>query len=272
MSTFRDPVAGVMRLPLTLLVLVLSMSCQIEEEPTQTLADEASAVPRDDGKPGSEQEVADDAGYGLHVINADPARLRKLMDGVAPWRKDCEEWSADDSRVGMLVPSFLRLFVGRPKAGGDGIDHIEKTYEVSSVSISGSPFEGTVHVMLQGVDMPTEKVCLERLRGTTIGWGQPGNSGYPDMAGKAVVRDVQFSRAARLESSGEVTATGAFVAILTVSESTMSMVFREIGAHFWGIVASLLLTVLMALATGLVRRVWKSKAGAWVRQHLPSRT
>ena len=232
---------------LPLLVFVLTVSCQVEEEPPRTLVEEGSAAPKEYISAGREQKIGEGKDYGLHIVTSNRARLREhfeRMDGVAPWIKDCEEWSADDARVGMLFPGESRLFIGKPKADGDGIYEVEKNYEVSSVGIGGSPFKGTVHVMLNEADMRAEKLCLEKLRGTAIRWGRSGgDSSYPDIDGEVVVRDVRFSRAARIESSGEVAATGAFVTTLTVSEGTMSMVFREISAHSWGIVASFLLTV-----------------------------
>ena len=89
------------------------------------------------------QRPGDEEDYGLHFINSGRTGLREYferMDGVAPWVKDCEEWSADDSRVGMLLASGAsQLFIGRPNADGDGIDAVEKNYEVSSVGIGGSP-------------------------------------------------------------------------------------------------------------------------------------
>ena len=261
---------------LPLLVLVLTASCQVEEEPPRTLVDKDLAAPKEDSSAGREQKTGDEEDYGLHFINSGRTGLREYferMDGVAPWVKDCEEWSADDSRVGMLLASGAsRLFIGRPNADGDGIDAVEKNYEVSSVGIGGSPFEGTVHVMLQAADMRAEKVCLEKLRGTAIRWGRSGgDSSYPDVDGEVVVRDVQFSRAARMESSGEVAATGAFVATLKVSEGAMSMVLREMSAHVWGIVGSALLMVFAAVGGWLTRRLRKAMGGTWIKPNLPSR-
>ena len=237
---------------LPLLVLVLIASCQVEEEPPRTLVDKDSAAPKEDSSAGREQKTGGEEDYGLHFINPGRTRLREYferMDGVAPWVKDCEEWSADDSRVGMLAWDASRLFIGRPNAdGGGGIDAAEKNYEVSSVEIGGSLFEGAVHVMLQAADMRAEKVCLEKLRGAAIRWERAGgDSSYPDVDGEAVVRDVQFWRAARMESGGEVAAAGAFVATLKVSESAMSMVLREMSAHVWGIVGSALLMVFVVV-------------------------
>ena len=260
---------------LPLLVLVLTASCQVEEEPPRTLVDKDSAAPKEDSSAGREQKTGDEEDYGLHFINSGRTGLREYferMDGVAPWVKDCEEWSADDSRVGMLASGASRLFIGRPNADGDGIDAVEKNYEVSSVGIGGSPFEGTVHVMLQAADMRAEKVCLEKLRGTAIRWGRSGgDSSYPDVDGEVVVRDVQFSRAARMESSGEVAATGAFVATLKVSEGAMSMVLREMSAHVWGIVGSALLMVFAAVGGWLTRRLRKAMGGTWIKPNWPSR-
>ena len=261
------------QLLLPLLVLVLTASCQVEEEPPRTLVDKDSAAPREDNSVGREQKTGDEEDYGLHIINPGRTGLTEFfgrMDGVAPWVKDCEEWSADDSRVGMLAPGASRLFIGRPNAGG--IDDVEKNYEVSSVGIGGSPFEGAVYVMLQAAGMRAEKVCLEKLRGAAIRWGRSGgDSSYPDVDGEAVVRDVQFSRAARVESSGEVAATGAFVATLKVSESTMSMVLREMSAHFWGIIGSALLMAFTAIGSWLTRRLRKGMGGIWTKPNLPSR-
>ena len=261
---------------LPLLVLVLTASCQVEEEPPRTLVDKDSAAPTEDSSAGREQKTGDEEDYGLHVTNPGRPELREYferMGVVAPWAKDCEEWSTDDSRVGMLVPGASRLFIGRPKADVDGIgiDAIEKNYEVSNVGIGGSPFEGTVQVMLQAADMRAEKVCLEKLRGTAIRWERSGgDSGYPDVDGEVVVRDVKFSRAARM-SGGEVAATGAFVATLKVSEGAMSMVLREMSAHVWGIVGSALLMVFVAVGGWLKRRLRKAMGGTWIKPNLPSR-
>ena len=128
---------------LPLLVLVLTASCQVEEEPPRTLVDKDSAAPKEDSSAGREQKTGGEEDYGLHFLDPGRTRLREYferMDGVAPWVKDCEEWSADDYRVGMLLASGAsQLFIGRPNADGDGIDAVEKNYEVSSVGIGGSP-------------------------------------------------------------------------------------------------------------------------------------
>ncbi len=258
---------------LPLLVLVLTASCQVEEEPPRTLVDKDSAAPTEDSSAGREQKADDEEDYDLHVINTDRTELREhfeQMDGVAPWVKDCEEWSVDDSRVGLLFPGASQLFIGRPNA--DGIGDVEKNYEVSSVGIGGSPFEGAVYVMIQASDMRAEKVCLEKLRGTAIRWRRSGGDpSYPDVDGEVVVRDVQFSRAARMESGGEVAATGAFVATLKVSEGAMSRVLREMSAHLWGIVGSALLMVFTAVGGWLTRRLRKAMGGAWSKPNLLSR-
>ena len=260
---------------LPLLVLVLTASCRVDGEPSRTLVDKDSAAPKGDISVVREQKTGDEEDYGLHVINPSRTGVREhfeRMEGVAPWLKDCEEWSADDSRVGMLVPGVSRLFIGRPNVDGEGIDNVEKNYEVSSVGIGGSPFKGTVHVMLQAADMRAEKVCLEKLRGTSIRWGwSGGDSTYPDVDGEVVVRDVQFSRAARMESSGEVAATGAFVATLKVSEGAMSMVFREMSAHVWGMVGSVLLMVFAAVVRWPMRRLRTAMGGTWIKPNSPSR-
>ena len=169
---------------LPLLVLVLTASCQVEEEPPRTLVDKDSAAPKEDSSAGSLARAKDRRRRRLRsarLINPGRTRLREYferMDGVAPWVKDCEEWSADDSRVGMLAPgATARLFIGRPKADASrqfDVDAVEKNYEVSSVGIGGNPFEGAVHVRLQAADMRAEKVCLEKLRGTAIRWGRSG--------------------------------------------------------------------------------------------------
>ena len=109
---------------LPLLVLVLIASCQVEEEPPRTLVDKDSAAPKEDSSAGREQKTGGEEDYGLHFINPGRTRLREYferMDGVAPWVKDCEEWSADDSRVGMLAWDASRLFIGRPNADGGGV-------------------------------------------------------------------------------------------------------------------------------------------------------
>ena len=259
--------SGMRRSLLLLLVLVVTSSWGVEEEPPRTMVDGDSATPKVSSSAGREQRTGPDEVYGEHIINPDRAGLReyfKRMDGVAPWVKDCDEWSSNDSRIGMLLPGAVsRLFIGKPKANGDGIDDVEKNYEVSSIGIGGSPFEGTVHVLIQAPEMRAEKACLEKLRGTAIRWGRSvGDSGYPDVAGEAVVRNVQFSRAVRMDSSGEVSATDAFVATLTVSEGVMSMVFREMSAHVWGLVGSALLMVLVAVGGWVVRRLRKAMEGA----------
>ena len=258
-----------------LLVLVLTVGCQIVEEPPRKLADKDSAAPKEDNSSGREQKTITEEDYAQHVINPDRTRLHEFfgkMTGVAPWVKDCEEWSADDSRVGMLPPGAHRLFVGKPNAAGDGVEDLEKNYKLLSVGIGGSPIEGAVHVMLQAAEMRTEKVCLEKLRGTGILWWRSGEDfRHPDVDVEVVVRDVQFSRAVRMESGGEIAATGAFVATLKVSEGAMSRVLRELSAHGWGIAGSALLGILTAVLAWLWKRLRKVMRDAWIKPNLLSR-
>ena len=139
------------------------MGCQVVEEPPRTLVDKDSAASKEDNSAGREQKTGSEEDYAQHVINPDRTRLHEFfgrMTGVAPWVKDCEEWSTDDSRVGMLTQGAHRLFIGKPNADGDGVDDLEKNYEVLSVGIGGSPFEGAVYVMLQVADMRTEKAVV----------------------------------------------------------------------------------------------------------------
>ena len=217
---------------------------------------------------GTEQKPNEEDDYGIHVISSNPTELHgflERMDGVAPWVKDCVDWSAADVRAGMLalVPGVSRLYIGKPETarGRNSITDVEKIYEVASAGISGSPFEGTVLVMLQAADFESEKPCLEKLRGTAISWASGDNSAFPDVAGKVVVRQVQFSRAARVGSDGKAVATGAMLATLTVSEGVASMVARQLSAHFWGIVASALFTMGVAIGGRLWRQLRKAPAG-----------
>ena len=229
----------------------------------------------------SEEEIDDPEDYGLHVVNPGRLESHKYFQQMilAPSEKDCEEWSRGDSRTGMLfsISGTSRLFIGKrgdTEQRGDGanVDPIEKNYDVTSLTIGGNPLEGNVIVTLPASDMEEERDCLEKLRGVPIQWAVPtGEANYVEGAVEVVVQDVQFFREARLEGSGEITTTGAFLAKLIMSESWISMVFREMKAHVWGIAGSALLMMLAATAGWLMRVVRKVVGGASINLETLSR-
>lgn len=260
---------------LPLLILVFAARGQVEPGAPQTPVDRDSSVTDRGSTAGRQQKTGDKEDHDLHVINPSRTDLREYLERTVVFAsavENCAEWSADDSRIGMLVPGASRLFIGRPNpdADGIGVKAIEKDYEVSSVAIGGSPFEGNVQVMLEAGEVRVERMCLEKLRGAAIRWDRSiGDPSYPDIAGEVIVRDVKFSRAARLER-GEVVATGAFVATLKVSEGAVAMVLREMRAHFWGIFGSFLLMVCATVGRRLMPSLRRAMGGARVKLDSPS--
>ena len=162
----------------------------------------------------------------------------------------------------VAVSGASRLFIGKPKRGG--VDDMERNYEVSSASIGGSPREGNVVVRLPAGEMGKEKSCLLKMAGVRIQWAAPGgDAGHPDFEGQVLVKDVRFSRAARVDPGGQVAPTGDFVATLEVSETWTGMVVREMKAHSWGIAGSALLMAATGLAGWLIRRTRKAFRHGW---------
>ena len=253
--------------------IALAAYCHAQENAAGEVLGEADAIAsKGDRSASSEEKIDAQEDYGLHVVN--PGRLEsyKYFEQMilVPSAKDCEEWSPGDSRIGMLfsISGTSRLFIGKrrdtdQRVPDAHVDQIEKNYDVTRLTLGGSPIEGNVIVTLPASDMEEERVCLENLRGVPIQWVPPrGESSYVEGAVELTVQDVQFFREARMEGSGEIAPTGEFLASLKMSETWISMAFREMKAHIWGIAGSALLMMLAATSRWLIRGVRKVIGGA----------
>ena len=218
----------------------------------------------DEGTTSREEKTGVHDDFGVHVVNPGRLEFKKYIQQLPlpPVAKDCEEWEDSDSRIGMLlaVPGAASLFIGtrgegEQQSGDANVRQIEKNYEVSSFTKGGSPLEGNLDVRLPASQMEAEMVCLQKLVGVPIQW--PLVDGVPNYAEgivEMVVRDVQFKREARLDGSGRQILTGAFVARLQMAEGRISMVFRQMKAHFWGIVGGVIGSALLMALTFMARR------------------
>ena len=118
--------------------------------------------------------------------------------------------------------------------------------------------------MLREADAEAERRCVGRLRGIVVRWlNRAGDPNNVDGAGKMVVREVKFARAAVVGPAGDTVETGDTVVKLALAEGWTSMVYREMKAHRWGIVGGVvaggLLAILMRIGGGILRRAGKLK-------------
>ena len=112
---------------LPLLVLVLTASCQVEEEPPRTLVDKDSAAPKEDSSAGREQKTGDEEDYGLHFINSGRTGLREYFERMGA--EGCE------GLCGWAV-FILCLNTGREGGDHEGDTHNGATHCVYSKALA----------------------------------------------------------------------------------------------------------------------------------------
>ena len=134
--------------------------------------------------------------------------------------------------------------------------NIHRKYPVISFTESSSPGVGEILLMLREANAEAERHCVGRLRGIVVRWlkraGDPNNV---DGAGKMVVREVKFARAAKVGPAGDPVDTGDTIVKLALAEGWTSMVYREMKAQRWGIAGGVVAGVLLTIIGGILRRV-----------------
>lgn len=238
---------------------------------------------------GTESSIADDTGDGLvtheatsnlgpvtteaerdehvHILDSTLADLRRVVEGMrAPaMGTGCDHWADPGSRAGILVPvpGAARLLVGERRDVEGGMRNVsigtQRNYPVTSFRRSGSPIAGEIVITLQKAVADAERRCMEQMRGIGVKWlNWPGGMREP-VAAEMVVRDVRFARAAVIGPEGDAVETGDTVAELTLAEGWLSMIYRELQAQFWGVVAGIVVTI----STGLVVRAGRRFCRMW---------
>ena len=209
----------------------------------------------------------------LFVLDAMPADLHGVIEAVRAPRtgSGCDHWADPDSRAGMLVPLLGAAWLLVGERGGVrrgtsewSIENLQRKYPVIRFTQSGSPVAGEIVFTLREAVAEAERRCARRLRGVVVQW--LNRAAGPDIvegAGKMVVREVKFARAAVIGPAGDPVATGDTVVKLSLVEGWTSMVYRKMKAQLWGIVGgmggSLLLTIFTVIVVRGVRRVRKLK-------------
>ena len=125
---------------------------------------------------------------------------------------------------------------------------------MTSFRQSGSPVAGEIVVTLAKAVADRERECVERLRRIAVKWLNWPGEDRESVAAEMVVRDVRFARAAVVGAKGDAVETGDTVAKLSLAEGWPSMIYRELKAQFWGVVAGMVGTVVLAIGTALVVR------------------
>ena len=212
----------------------------------------------------------------LHVLDATLTDLHGIIENLRAPRtgSGCAHWADPDSRAGMLVPlpGAAWLLVGEHGGARQGtrewsIRNLQRKYPVIRFTRSGSPLVGEIVFTLREADAEAERRCVGRLRGIAVRWlNRAGDPDVVENAGKMVVREVRFQRAAAIGPDGDPVPTGDTVVKLSLSEGWLSMVYREMRAQLWGIVGGMvagvlltILTVLTSFGGGMLRRVRKLK-------------
>ena len=222
----------------------------------------------------------------LHLVEPSPSDLRRYLQSIPmPTNpKTCEEWTPSYSIAGLLLPvvGAARLFIGEDLGverteSNIRIPNVQRNYAVTSFTKSGAPLVGAITIMLPSDLARQEQTCLEHLSGARIEW--PSLTDDPTDVGETVgmvVQEVRFFAAAEVGPAGALVATGETVATLTLSERWMSMAYREMKAHAWGIAGgmagSVLLMILTWTSAWAVRRFRKSEICSRHVQKAPSQT
>ena len=214
-----------------------------------------------------------DQSESIYVLDATPTDFHRIIETLrAPHAgSGCANWAEPDSQAGMLVPlpGETWLLVGDRGEVSRGtskwsIGNLQRKYRVISNRQSGSPRTGEIVFMVREADAEAERRCVERLRGVAVQWlNRAGDPGIVPNAGEMVVREVRFARAAEMGPAGEPVETGDTVVKLSLAEGWISMVWREMKAHRWGIAGGMVGTVLLMILTwiggGMLRRIRKLK-------------
>ncbi len=210
-------------------------------------------------------ENEDQVDLYIPEINID--EYRRLLRFRSPrelgFAKKCENLTHKDIRVGLFlaVPGAGALFLGREYGEESGenkttILMIARIYNVQKFSKGGSPFEGSLTIVLQRRQASEERTCLEALRNASIKWAtvrdiESDSEDTVDMT----VEDVRFTMAGRVTDSGATVRTGETVVTITLSESWWSMVYRKSNEQIWGAVLGMIGTGCLMVIGYLVRRL-----------------
>ena len=127
------------------------------------------------------------------------AELQSILDEVrhslSPSR--CSEWNEDDARVAavLVFPTQKELWVGEKysESEGLGVEGLQRTYEIRSFSIGGSPLEGSIILRLRTTEMDVERACFEKLKGVQVRLeGNHGEETYQEIPWSMTVDKVIF--------------------------------------------------------------------------------
>ena len=202
---------------------------------------------------------------GLHVANPNTSQFRRWLRTRSPRELglsiSCESIAPDALQAGLLLamPQIGVLILGRnygaeDKKGNTKIENLTRIYEVQRFHKSGSPYEGSLIVVLKQDIAENERICLEALTNSEIRWvtvrdAESESEETVDMK----VKDVKFSRAGKIEDSGATIPTGETVATITLTEGWWSMAYRKSTEQVWGAILGIIGSVLL-MAIGFVGR------------------
>ena len=229
-----------------------------------SLADESSRAAETDADDGIEHSQT---GH-VYVLDVTPTHLQAMIGGLSAPHigSGCSHWPDAESLVAMLVPIpggtwlFMTDSRGRGGESSKGLGGLLlRKYPVINYRQSGSPASGEIVFLVRQSAVEAELPCIERFRQVVVQWFNMAGVANPGAnAGKLVVRDVSFSKAAVTASNGEAVKTGDTVVKLLLTETLISMVYREMIEQSWGIAGGMISGILiMALAmfTRLGRRI-----------------
>lgn len=226
---------------------------------------------------GSNRDLRTDE---LHFGQLTPSEIRSYFQRnvLSVLTANCDDWSHQDSRVGLLLPieGAAVLLVGKSYASEGGgnterIRGIERGYLLESFAKGGAPLEGQVSIKLQADLADEERRCLENLQDVPIRWAaiENGVLEEPETV-ELVVSEVRFFRFGTLGTDGKRTPTGETLATLKLSESWISMAYRKARENIWGIAGgaagSACLLLLSSTLGFLVRYLRKARRQARAKQ------
>lgn len=229
-----------------------------------------AAISQTNGTESNVETGKEGAQTGLHVANPNVSEFRKWLRFRSPRElglaNNCQSVMPEDLQAGLLLamPRAAILFLGRnygdeDRKGNTNIESVSRIYEVQRFHKSGSPFEGSLIIVMKQDVAENERVCLEAVTNSEVRWVtvrdvESDSEEIVDMR----VSDVKFSRAGKIMDSGATIPTGETVVTITLTEGWWSMAYRKAKEQVWGAILGMIGSVLLMVIGFVARHMMRS--------------
>ncbi|MCY3803017.1 MAG: hypothetical protein OXG06_01240 [Gammaproteobacteria bacterium] len=176
---------------------------------------------------------------------------------------DCGDWDEDEARVvGVFsLGSNKELWIGKEYSNADGlgVKGLQKTYEIESLSVSGSPLLGVIKIRLPTPKMDVERACFRKLKGLQVRIINADEQEiFQNNNWKMTITKIKFGVLVKPQGlMKKKEPTGESQVILTTSEGLIGMAIRKSVEHLWALPGSLGLMVLWTIGGWVLRRTPK---------------